>query len=297
MRGFFYKLAILAVATAGCTSVETDTAKTGPALRLGAYEGEQISGTHLLRVHSPWESTQYLSINFPEHCWGEGLPNVGHMSQDPISTPWCYNADSSEAVFEHSPRPGVSYRSLAAVDSMAVRLEMVIENKSDSAISDIRALVCMRADKMTGFYFPTYRTVYVWIDGQPKNIKLGTSYEGKMPLQQVAWALNVEGGPDNLTFDDMGWFRPGRGPGRIVAERASLPLITTRHLDKPRLWVATIWNPARIVFANPAIPCIHSDPLLPDCPPGETVRVQGLVLFHEGDLAGLLERARREMKL
>ncbi len=300
MRGFFFLLAALATATISCTGGKTDTATpepSGPRLRLGAYEGEQISDTHLLRVYSPWNATQYLSLNFPEHCWGTGLPNIGHMSDEAITTPWRYNADSSEAVLEKTPRPGVTYRSRATLDSMAVRLEMVIENKSDSAISDIRTLVCLRPDQMAGFVFQSYRTVYVWVDGHPKNIELGTSYDGKMPRDLVVWALNVDGGPDNRNFNDLGWFRTNKAPGRIVNERAWPPLIALRHFDNPRLWIATIWNPSRMVSANPSTPCIHSDPLPADCPPGETVSAQGLVLFHEGDLDGLLERARREMGL
>ncbi|MFH1070968.1 MAG: hypothetical protein V1794_15220, partial [Candidatus Glassbacteria bacterium] len=67
-------------------------------IRLGAYEGTRTDATHLIRIYSPWYPEQYLSINFPEHCWGKGLPNVTHMSQTPITTPWRYNADSTEAV-------------------------------------------------------------------------------------------------------------------------------------------------------------------------------------------------------
>jgi hypothetical protein len=300
MRGVLYLLAMLALASAGCTSEETDSAQStpaAPAIRLGAYDGEQISDTHLLRVYSPWDASQHLSINFPEHCWGSGLPNMGHMSDEPITTPWRYNADSTEAILEKAPRPGVTYRSLAEVDSMAVRLEMVFENKSDSTITDIRAMVCLQPDKMAGFSFQTYQAVYIWINNQPKNIERGTSFDGKMPRDFVVWGMNVDGGPDNRTFNDLGWFHGNRSPGRIVAERAWPPMIAVRHYNNPRLWIATIWNPARMVVANLSSPCLHSDPLPADCPPGETVRAKGLVLFHEGNLDGLLERVRREMEL
>ena len=36
-------------------------------------------------------------------------------------------------------------------------------------------------------------------------------------------------------------------------------------------------------WGNALCPCLHSDPVLPDCPPGQTVRVQGVVRFYEGD--------------
>ncbi|MBW7997864.1 MAG: hypothetical protein FVQ81_15105 [Candidatus Glassbacteria bacterium] len=288
-------MASVALALA-CTAREQPREKAETwIVRLGAYEGERISSTHLIRVYSPWVETQYLSINFPEHCWGTGLPNVSHMSEEAITTPWQYNEDSTEAVLVEEPRPGVTYRSLVKADSMAARLELVLENQSDTPISEIRTLVCTRPDAMAGFHFGTYAKVYVWVDGGARNIELGTTFEGEMPIGHVAWALNVEGGPDNSTFDDLGWFRPKSGPGRIVDERARPPLIAARHVDNPKLWIATLWQPARMVFSNAAIPCIHSDPLPPDCPAGGTVRANGIVMFHEGSLDGLLERARREM--
>jgi peptidoglycan/xylan/chitin deacetylase (PgdA/CDA1 family) len=46
--------------------------------------------------------------------------------------------------------------------------------------------------------------------------------------------------------------------------------------------IATEWENCGRVWANPACPCMHSDPRLPDCPPGATVRVAGRLWF-EGD--------------
>jgi peptidoglycan/xylan/chitin deacetylase (PgdA/CDA1 family) len=43
------------------------------------------------------------------------------------------------------------------------------------------------------------------------------------------------------------------------------------------------------------VPCIHSDPKLADCPPGETREARGWLWFYEGDdLRGELARLRRE---
>ena len=39
------------------------------------------------------------------------------------------------------------------------------------------------------------------------------------------------------------------------------------------------WERCGRVWDNPACPCMHSDPVLPDCPPGETVRVTGKLWF------------------
>jgi hypothetical protein len=47
-------------------------------------------------------------------------------------------------------------------------------------------------------------------------------------------------------------------------------------------WVLTSWQRAERVWGNPECPCMHSDPRLPPCPSGQTVRVLGRLWFHEG---------------
>jgi hypothetical protein len=48
-------------------------------------------------------------------------------------------------------------------------------------------------------------------------------------------------------------------------------------------WVITGWEPCVRAWGNPPCPCLHSDPQVPDCPPGETKRVRGWLSFFEGD--------------
>lgn len=47
-------------------------------------------------------------------------------------------------------------------------------------------------------------------------------------------------------------------------------------------WIITSWDPLDRVWANPPCPCFHSDPKLPDCEPGKTVRARGGLWFYEG---------------
>jgi peptidoglycan/xylan/chitin deacetylase (PgdA/CDA1 family) len=58
-------------------------------------------------------------------------------------------------------------------------------------------------------------------------------------------------------------------------------------------WIITAWERCGRAWGQPLVPCIHADPVLPDCPPGETVRVRGRLWFHEGkDVERELERAK-----
>jgi hypothetical protein len=57
-------------------------------------------------------------------------------------------------------------------------------------------------------------------------------------------------------------------------------------------WIITFWERCGRVWANPPVPCMHADPVLPDCPSGETVRVKGRLWFYEGpDIDRELQRA------
>ena len=53
--------------------------------------------------------------------------------------------------------------------------------------------------------------------------------------------------------------------------------------DRSNRWVITAWEPNNRAWDNPPVPCIHSDPIFPDCEPGQTVRVKGGLWFYEGD--------------
>ena len=48
-------------------------------------------------------------------------------------------------------------------------------------------------------------------------------------------------------------------------------------------WVITGWEPCVRAWGNPPCPCLHSDPQVPDCLPGQTKRVRGWLSFFEGD--------------
>lgn len=68
------------------------------------------------------------------------------------------------------------------------------------------------------------------------------------------------------------------------------PYVACRSTDGKR-WIITAWEPCHRPWANPPVPCLHSDPKFPDCPPGETRRLRGWLSFYEGtDLQAELKR-------
>lgn len=62
-------------------------------------------------------------------------------------------------------------------------------------------------------------------------------------------------------------------------------------------WILTTWERCGRAWGNAKVPCLHADPVLPDCAPGETVRVQGRISFYEGkNIDGELARAKAEFQ-
>ncbi len=59
------------------------------------------------------------------------------------------------------------------------------------------------------------------------------------------------------------------------------PFAACRSVDGKR-WIITAWVPSHRTWANPPVPCLHSDPKFPDCPPGEIRRLRGWLSFYEG---------------
>ena len=56
-------------------------------------------------------------------------------------------------------------------------------------------------------------------------------------------------------------------------------------------WVVTAWEPFQHAGGNGYCPCLHADPKFPDCGPGETKRIRGMLSFYEGtDIQTELER-------
>ena len=65
-------------------------------------------------------------------------------------------------------------------------------------------------------------------------------------------------------------------------QRIRDPFVAVRADDKDR-WLVTAWSPIKRVWTNPPVPCVHSDPIFPDCKPDQTVRSRGAVWFYEGE--------------
>jgi len=306
LRGLLIAVVIF-FTSISCSKPAEITEKHTYPIKLGTFIEPKEHGVTDLFIHSPWNPWQYAALGFPEHCWGMNLPNTSHDSKEPVRSPWRISEDSIEAVFERNPRERVLFRARAVADSMAVRLSLEIINDSEVGIEDIRSLICFKPDAakglpsrsvaMTAFRDTSYEMTWFPVDGKPVQLHEDTHYQGDYPDRgwtdirtKINWGVNIKGGLDNRTIHDMGWFR-GNSPGRIVEEEADPALIAIHARGDTTRWVATIWNPARILFCNPQNPCFHSDPDFADCPAGGKTGAEGIIFFHDGSFEALVKRA------
>jgi hypothetical protein len=79
-------------------------------IKLGTFSDLREHGATDLFIYSPWQPGQYAQLTFPEHCWGENLPNTSHDADPPVGSPWRISEDSTGAVFESFPRDNVVFR-------------------------------------------------------------------------------------------------------------------------------------------------------------------------------------------
>jgi hypothetical protein len=104
---------------------------------------------------------------------------------------------------------------------------------------------------------------------------------------QICVLLKEARGFNQLTNDNK-FFSPG--------EPAEEPLVAVRDEEGKR-WIATAWDHCVRKWGRDLCPCMHSDPQLPDCPPGKRVALRGKIFFLEGGIKENLRRLKDQGKL
>jgi hypothetical protein len=191
----------------------------------------------------------------------------------PLAWTWQSSPDCRRIAYGFTPRPGVNVTARAertAADRVGCSFEA--DNRSDTPVPAAELMLCLVLGAMPGFDAEESESYLVIRNGLP--VSLG---EG---LTMRRWGIRDRGGAVASATDPP----------------ADLPVVIRRHRTEPR-FIAVCW-PAGVGGAvNPRHPCMHIHPVLPACPPAETVRIPGEVLFHEGTLAALLERLMRTTRV
>lgn len=77
----------------------------------------------------------------------------------------------------------------------------------------------------------------------------------------------------------------GEAPGfssQSLTNKVFAPPYAAARSDDGHRWVITAWQHCERAWGNELVPCIHADPIFPDCDPGDTVQVRGWLSFYDG---------------
>jgi hypothetical protein len=132
----------------------------------------------------------------------------------------------------------------------------------------------------------------------PNNMRIGTDiYPGINELDLKLWLYN---NTDSLLTDLQSQvcimlkmateFNALNNENKIFDS----PVAAVRSNDG-NYWIITAWNGGNHAWGNEDCPCLHSDPRLPDCRPGETVSVTGKIWFYHGsDIKGKMASIKKQ---
>jgi peptidoglycan/xylan/chitin deacetylase (PgdA/CDA1 family) len=130
----------------------------------------------------------------------------------------------------------------------------------------------------------------------PNKVALGARIEPGRDGVRMEFRVS-NGSPEKLTglrvqmcvmLGGLAGFEGRTNDNKVFAK----PFAACRDVSGKR-WVIAGWEPCVQVWGNPPCPCLHADPQVPDCPPGQARRVRGWLSFYQGeDIDGELRRLR-----
>jgi len=120
----------------------------------------------------------------------------------------------------------------------------------------------------------------------PNRVTFGVSVKpSRTEVRMELWVKNETAAPltamrvqNCVMFRGASGFELQTGDNKVK----SSPYVACRSANGKQ-WVITAWIPVQRVWDNPPCPCMHSDPTIPDCAPGETTRARGWLSFFQGE--------------
>lgn len=120
----------------------------------------------------------------------------------------------------------------------------------------------------------------------PNGVRFGSTVEASHDAVRMEIRLTngTDGALSDLRIQNCVMLRGVQGlPSHAIDDQvARAPFVALPVSPASDRWIITAWRPLWRLWANPACPCIHADPHLPDCAPGESSTTRGWLSFYEG---------------
>jgi predicted amidohydrolase len=245
-----------------------------------------VSDAKSIRINPPWPQIPALLCHLEYNSrWGFRFP-TSHEAKiapqnDELDLAWHFKDDPvTYNVCMKSDRP----------DSILV--EVRLHNGGNQLVAGFSPGFCLQ---IAGAHSPTtFAYTIIPRAGEPFPLSMGRYFADRPEMwPNVGWVrANYTGSAAYAERVKQGpAFKPSAE--RWVHETGDFPMIV-RRLPGRDAWIAWIWPNATGYFGNTQAPCLHMDPIVPDCPPGQTRSLFGRLVFFEGTWDSLYTLAQRE---
>ncbi len=248
-----------AAATSGLSvaEVEREAKKLGLVGRAPSPSRQAESGAIQLL---PYPGGRHPRIGFHE---GAILPQRGTKAS--VFLPWESSGyvvvDVPEAIFSNLGLTYLAHTHIPSIwDAQNLWLDNIDWKREASALSNSRTLPNQVAFGMRLTPSATAVEMELWLKNDSAQALTGL---------RVQVCVMLKGAP-------------GFNRQTIANKRLTAPIAAVQS-EKGDRWILTAWERCGRVWGNTQCPCMHSDPVLPDCPAGQTVRVRGKLWFFEGN--------------
>lgn len=250
---------------------------------------------YLIEIRSPWDAKDYLTIDYPEHFLSDqgsimvyDTPTRGLKFTDPFR--WQISGDGREAGYDCRFENGLRFSVLLKHKGCEVTQEVRICNGSTESLKKMQLILCLSLDSWREFENTDDKMAHL--------DRTYTIVDGEIVSMRQLWETITE--EQKQRGKQIGDERVGcvgcnvKGQRRknndwnIAPRQCDAGFIAVRSKQRSRC-IAISWPKCRKVFTSINTPCIHADPELSDCPPGEEVSAAGRIIFHDGDLPSLID--------
>jgi hypothetical protein len=174
----------------------------------------------------------------------------------------------------------------------SVLVEARLQNGGQQPVVDFTPGFCLQ---LAGAYSPTtFAYTIIPRAGEPFPLSMGRYFVDRPAMwANVGWVRADFTG--SAAYADRMKQGPAFKPNadQWIRETGDSPLLA-RRLPGRDAWIAWLWPNATGYFGNTQSPCMHMDPILPECPPGQRRSLFGRLLCFDGPWEKLYALAQRE---
>jgi hypothetical protein len=259
-----------------------------PAIRVrGHLRPSNNPLANVVEIQAPWMDSA-LYLRYPETInTAFGLLQIDHYREDMIGktdvatlSGW-HEGPGRSQWFDWGLAEQCKAGGIVSPGQDEVRLEFWFYNGQDRPTS-VSMQYCLPLGNGM-FRDTTGERTYIHVGG--KWVRMADTDRGAGRRELVHYP--VAGG------EDLGWLKPGVGGWGASSDVADVGLVAVKATDGKHV-LGLAWEHPRAIVSNWLIPCIHADPIWPECGAGKRERVRGKLYLMEGGLDDVLARYRGE---